>query len=141
MIRRNAAPWRERALRYDTKPPGDNMDFDAAKDLCRSFPGCTEDIKWDHDTVFSVGGKMFAVTNAAGPAEGFSFKVDDERFLELTDRPGIIPAPYLARAKWVYVSAQAQIDDLEVSALLRRSHELIFAKLTRKLQREILGVV
>jgi predicted DNA-binding protein (MmcQ/YjbR family) len=141
MIRRNAALWRERALRYDTKPPGDNMDFEAAKALCRSFPGCTEDIKWDHDTVFSVGGKMFAVTNAAGPAEGFSFKVDDERFLELTDRPGIIPAPYLARAKWVYVNAQAGIDDAEVSALLRRSHELIFAKLTRKLQREILGGV
>jgi predicted DNA-binding protein (MmcQ/YjbR family) len=115
-----------------------NMDFDAAKNLCRTFPGCTEDIKWDHDTVFSVGGKMFAVTNADGPAEGFSFKVDDGRFLELTDRPGIDPAPYLARAKWVYVSAQAQMDVAEVSALLRRSHELIFAKLTRKLQREIL---
>jgi predicted DNA-binding protein (MmcQ/YjbR family) len=114
------------------------MDFDAAKDLCRTFPGCTEDIKWDHDTVFSVGGKMFAVTNAAGPADGFSFKVDDERFLELTDRPGIIPAPYLARAKWVHVSAQAHVTDAEASALLRRSHELIFAKLTRKLQREIL---
>jgi hypothetical protein len=33
MIRRNAALWRERALRYD--------------------------IKWEHDTVFSVGGKIF----------------------------------------------------------------------------------
>ena len=114
------------------------MDFEAAKAVCRSLPGCTEDIKWEHDTVFSVGGKMFAVTKAEGPADGISFKVDDERFLELTDRPGIIPAPYLARAKWVYVSAQAQMDDAEASTLLRRSHELVFSRLTRKLQREIL---
>ena len=33
--------------------------------------------------------------------KGISFKVDDDRFLELTDRDGIIPAPYLARVKWV----------------------------------------
>ncbi len=115
------------------------MDFEAAKDLCRSLPGCTEDTKWDNDTVFSVGAKMFAVTNKDAPALGFSFKVDDERFLELTDRPGIVPAPYLARAKWVHVSREAQLDDRELDALLRRSHALVFAKLTRKLQREIEG--
>ena len=113
------------------------MDFEAAKDVCRTFPGCTEDIKWDHDIVFSVGGKMFAATNASSPAEGFSFKVEDDRFLELTDRPGIIPAPYLARHKWVYVAGDASMDDGEAAALLRRSYELVFAKLTRKLQQEI----
>ena len=115
------------------------MDFEAAKAVCRSLPGCTEDSKWDNDMVFSVGAKMFAVTNKDAPALGFSFKVDDDRFLELTDRPGFIPAPYLARAKWVYVTAEAQLDDAELAALLRRSHELVFAKLTRKLQREIAG--
>jgi predicted DNA-binding protein (MmcQ/YjbR family) len=114
------------------------MDFEAAKALCRSLPGCSEDIKWGADLVFSVGDKMFAVTGNAAPAEGISFKVDDERFLELTDRPGIIPAPYLARAKWVYVNAGAQLGDEELAALLRRSWELVLAKLTRKLQREIL---
>ncbi|WP_020655237.1 MmcQ/YjbR family DNA-binding protein [Massilia niastensis] len=116
------------------------MDFEAAKALCRGFPGATEDLKWEHDAVFSVGGKMFAVTNAALPSEGFSLKAEDERFLELTDRPGIIPAPYLARAKWVYVTAGADMADAELAALLRRSYELVFARLTRKLQREILDV-
>ena len=115
------------------------MDFEAAKALCRSFPGCTEDTKWDNDTVFSVGAKMFAVTNKDLPSRGFSFKADDARFLELTDRPGIVPAPYLARAKWVYVSAEAGLDDAEFGALLRRSYALVFAKLTRKLQRELGG--
>jgi predicted DNA-binding protein (MmcQ/YjbR family) len=114
------------------------MDFEAAKALCRTFPGSTEDIKWGADIVFSVGLKMFAVTGGDVPAKGMSFKVDDERFLELTDRAGIIPAPYLARAKWVYVENAKALSDKEAAALLRRSYELVFAKLTKKLQREIL---
>ena len=113
------------------------MDFEAAKALCRSFPGCTEDTKWGDDLVFSVGTKMFAVTRNTAPARAMSFKVDDERFLELTDRPGIVPAPYLARAKWVQVEAGAAVSDEEAAQLLRRSYELVFAKLTKKLQREI----
>ena len=113
------------------------MDFEKAKALCRGFAGSTEDIKWGADAVFSVGGKMFAVTGSAVPATGMSFKVEDDRFLELTDRPGIIPAPYLARAKWVYIENAKALDDREAAELLRRSYELVFAKLTKKLQREI----
>lgn len=114
------------------------MDFDAAKTLCRSFPGVTEDTKWGNDIVFSVGDKMFAATNL-GEATGISFKVEDERFLELTDRPGIIPAPYLARAKWVYVDDAQALGDADAAQLLRRSYELVLAKLTKKLQRELSG--
>ena len=28
---------------------------------CRTLPAATEDVKWDNDLVFSVGGKMFMV--------------------------------------------------------------------------------
>ncbi|MDB5746363.1 MAG: hypothetical protein JWP72_1211 [Massilia sp.] len=114
------------------------MNFESAKTLCRTFTGVTEDTKWGNDLVFSVGEKMFAVTNL-GEATGMSFKVEDDRFLELTDRPGIVPAPYLARAKWVYVEDAKALGDAEAAELLRRSYELVFAKLTRKLQREISG--
>lgn len=113
------------------------MNFEAAKALCRTFPGCTVDVKWGADLVFSVGAKMFAVTADEVPATGMSFKVDDERFLELTDRPGIVPSPYLARHKWVRVEKSSALSDKEAAALLRRSYALVFAKLTRKLQREI----
>ena len=112
------------------------MNFEAAKALCRSFPGTVEDVKWGADLVFSVGEKMYAcMPNEATDTIGF--KVEDERFLELTDRPGIIPAPYLARAKWIKVVEAKALSDAEAAALLRRSYELVFAKLTRKLQREI----
>ncbi len=113
------------------------MDFERAKALCRSFPGVTEDTKWETNLVFSVGEKMFAVTDDGNPPDGMSFKVEDERFLELTDRPGIIPAPYLARAKWIYVENSSALGDGEAAELLRRAYELVFAKLTKKLQREI----
>jgi predicted DNA-binding protein (MmcQ/YjbR family) len=68
------------------------MDFEKAKALCLSFPGCTDDVKWESNLVFSVGLKMFAVTDTATPASGISFKVDDERFLELT-APALFPRP------------------------------------------------
>jgi predicted DNA-binding protein (MmcQ/YjbR family) len=115
------------------------MNIKKAKALCRSFPGATEDTKWGADLVFSVGEKMFAVTALDDKASGISFKVDDDRFLELTDRPGIIPAPYLARAKWVRIEDPKAVSDAEAAELLRRSYELVFAKLTKKLQREIEG--
>jgi predicted DNA-binding protein (MmcQ/YjbR family) len=113
------------------------MDIEAAKQLCRSLPGCVEDVKWGDALVYSVGARMFAATRMDAAFDAISFKVEDERFLELTDRPGIIPAPYLARAKWVRVQQAAGLSDAEVAALLRRSYELVFAKLTRKLQRDI----
>ena len=57
---------------------------------------------------------------------------------QVPPRPGIIPAPYLARAKWVRVENGKALSDKEAAALLRRSYELVFAKLSKKLQREIL---
>lgn len=118
------------------------MNFEAARRHCASLPAVTQDVKWGADLCFSVGGKMFAVTwlDAKGKAQGFSFKVEDHRFLELTERPGIVPAPYLARAKWVQVKDAAALTDAEARLLLTRAHQLIAARLTRKLQRE-LGLV
>ncbi|MBY0242779.1 MAG: MmcQ/YjbR family DNA-binding protein [Burkholderiaceae bacterium] len=113
------------------------MNIEQAKTLCRSLPGATEDIKWGTNRVFSVGTKMFAVTGDDAASRGISFKVDDERFLELTDRRGIVPAPYLARARWVLIDDMQAVSDAEATALLKRSYELVFGKLTKKLQREI----
>jgi predicted DNA-binding protein (MmcQ/YjbR family) len=67
-----------------------------------SLPHAKGEIKWAIDMVYMIGGKKFAVAFEDRNGNGLvSFKVDDERFLELTDREGFVPAPYLARAKWV----------------------------------------
>lgn len=106
--------------------------------LCGHWPGVTHDIKWGGVLVFSVGGKMFAVTPANGGEDGrLSFKVADERFLELTDQPGIIPAPYMARLHWVCIVEPQHVDRAKLAAFILDAYTLIRAKLTRKRQAEL----
>ncbi|MCL6486490.1 MAG: MmcQ/YjbR family DNA-binding protein, partial [Janthinobacterium lividum] len=40
------------------------MDMERAKQVCRAFPGATEDIKWTNVLAFSVGGRLFALCSA-----------------------------------------------------------------------------
>ena len=113
--------------------------FDAQRALSATLPAATEDVKWGADLVHSVGGKMFVVylLDEQGVARSCSFKVDDDRFLELTAVPGVMPAPYLARAKWVQVKLPHGLVAADLDALIRRSHALVAAGLTKKLQREL----
>jgi predicted DNA-binding protein (MmcQ/YjbR family) len=110
-----------------------------ARAVCQALPGATSDIKWGADLVFSVGAKMFAVMPSDAREASISFKVDDNRFLELTDREGFEPAPYLARARWVLVRDLKKVSDAELEALLVRSHLLIAARLPAR-TRKALGV-
>ena len=106
--------------------------------VANAMPAATEQIQWENDRVFKVGGKMFACSGLEKDSK-YSFKVDDERFLELTDQPGIVPAPYLARAKWIQIDpAACELADRDIKALVRRSYDLVLAKLPKKKQREIL---
>ena len=102
------------------------------------FPHATEQVQWGYALVFKVGGKMFAVTRLEPSAVFLSFKADSEAFGELTERPGVIPAPYLARAQWVALESEDAMGAAEVKRLLRTSYDLVFAKLPKK-TRDILG--
>lgn len=113
-------------------------DFGAQRQVAAALPGATADVKWGANLVYSVGCKMFCIFLPHDSAPLVcSFKVDADRFLELTGVPGVAPAPYLARAHWVKVTLghQLHLDDLD--ALIRRSHALVAAKLTKKLQTEL----
>ena len=113
------------------------MKLEQIRDVCMSFPGATEQIQWGEDVVFKVAGKMFVVV---GPAPGncFSFKCEEEAFHELTELPGIIPAPYLARAKWVQIRpAECRLRAEEIAALLRQSSDVVVAKLPQKTQQAL----
>jgi predicted DNA-binding protein (MmcQ/YjbR family) len=108
------------------------MDVDWLRELCLSFPGATEQIQWGYDLLFKVGGKMFAVTPLEPAPVWLSFKASPENFAELTGRPNIIPAPYLARAQWVALENKEALAPEELARLLRESYELICAKLPKK---------
>jgi predicted DNA-binding protein (MmcQ/YjbR family) len=107
------------------------MTLDALRRICRAFPGATEDVKWGQDLCFCVGGKMFAAVNLEPPHQ-LGFKCTPEAFGDLTEREGIIPAPYLARAMWVQESELgAALDRKELESLLRSAYELVVEKLPK----------
>ena len=116
------------------------MNFARLQAFSAVLPQVTSDIKWGADLCFSIDKKMFAVFWIDhGKPRSAAFKCDPERFLELTDQDGIIPAPYLARAHWVRVEKSGALTDQDAQALVRRSYELIVAKLTKKRQGELAG--
>lgn len=117
------------------------MKFATLRALCAGLPGAMREIKWGDDEVYTVGAKMFAHFGpATRPATAVMFKVDAERFLEMTDRPGVEPAPYLARAHWVLVHGSSGLSDHEMSELLQHAHALVMARLTR-VQRDAIAVM
>jgi predicted DNA-binding protein (MmcQ/YjbR family) len=115
------------------------MDVEWLRALCLSFPGSTEQIQWGSDLLFKVGGKMFAVTPLEPAPVWLSFKASPENFAELTERPSIIPAPYLARAQWVALENKDAISPDELTRLLRESYGMIFAKLPNKTRDSLSG--
>jgi predicted DNA-binding protein (MmcQ/YjbR family) len=112
------------------------MDVDQLRTFCLSLPAVTEDIKWDNDLVFSVGGKMFCVASLDPPFK-CSFKVRDEEFDELSQQNGFFPAPYMARAKWVLVADANRLRASEWQNYITQSYELVKAKLTKKIKQEL----
>lgn len=105
--------------------------------LCMSLPATTETIQWGDDRVFKISGKMFACSGLAADSK-FSFKVDADRFLELTDIAGIAPAPYLARAKWIQIDPKCcELSDEDIAGMVRNSYDLVFAKLPKKTQQQL----
>ena len=112
------------------------MSIDFLQKLCAGWPGVTTDIKWDNDLCFSVAGKMFCVAGLDTPLK-IAFKVPDDEFDELSVREGFMPAPYMARAKWVLVTDPGKVSKKEWEQFVKQSYELVKAKLTKKQQNEL----
>lgn len=102
--------------------------------FCLQLPGAREDYKWGENQVFSIAeNKMFAILNFLG--DNLAFKVDKDLFLGFVDRPGIRPAPYLARAGWISMSCtKLPVSDSELRELITRSHQLVAGKLSKRKQ-------
>ncbi|HYG17831.1 MAG TPA: MmcQ/YjbR family DNA-binding protein [Ohtaekwangia sp.] len=112
------------------------MDLDALRTFCLSLPGTSEDIKWKKDLCFLVGEKMFCVASLEPPLT-YSFKVTDEEFDELASREGFLPAPYMARAKWVLVNDPVRLKTKDAARYIRQSYALVAARLTKKRRNEL----
>jgi predicted DNA-binding protein (MmcQ/YjbR family) len=114
------------------------MDVDWLRKICLALPHATEQIQWGNDLLFKVHGKMFAITPLEPAPVCLSFKCSDEAFAELTERPHIVPAPYLARAKWVALERFDAIAPDELAELLRASYASVVARLPKKFRQAAL---
>ena len=110
------------------------MQIEELRKLCLGFPAVTEHEIWDNDLTFKVGNKMFAHSVLEVAPVWLSFKTSDEKFAELLERQGVIPAPYLARAKWVALETRDAIPAAELSELLREAYDLVVARLPKRIQ-------
>lgn len=107
---------------------------DWARKVCLSLPHATEDVQWEHNLLFRIAGKMFCIANlepAVSPTK-IAFKCAPEKFAELVEIEGIIPAPYMARNHWVAILKMDALRSAELEQLVRTSYQLVREKLPKK---------
>ncbi len=108
-------------------------------EYCSSFKATTNVIQWGNATVWKIGGKIFAICSHWGEGEEqkISFKCSDMSYMVLCEQEGIIPAPYLARAKWVQLQSPDAMDDEEIKSYIAQAYDIISSKLTKAKQKEL----
>ncbi len=104
------------------------MDVDSLRKLCLSLSGTTENLQWEEELCFKVGGKIFAMVGLGSVPQRLTFKCKPETFAELTEREGVVPAPYVGRYKWVQLERLDALPDIELKSLVRESYVMVAAK-------------
>lgn len=118
------------------------MDNERIRAICLALPHVRETLNWGHVLVYwvgdrEIGGKMFALTLLDGqwmekPGPALSFHCGAERFHELLESEGILPAPHLARAHWVALERWDALRPRQIEEELARAHALIYEKLPKR---------
>jgi len=114
---------------------------DWVRKVCLALPHTTEDVQWEHDLLFRIAGKMYCVANlepGLGPTK-IAFKCTPEKFAELAEVEGIIPAPYMARNHWVAMTEADALRPPELQELIEWSYRLVMEKLPKRTQAELSG--
>ena len=110
--------------------------IDWVRAFCLSLPHATEDVQWEHNLLFRIAGKMFCIANlepGLSPTK-IAFKCTPEKFAELVEIEGVIPAPYMARNHWVALLEMDALRQPEIKELIECSYRLVREKLTKKIQ-------
>ena len=118
------------------------MDTNALKAYCGGLPGATSRVYGPPSNVliYAVGDKQFAYFKLSEPEKWrFSFRTTSERFLELTDIPGIKPARYMGRFHWVTIVDVRTVPEDYLAELVAWSHAKALASLSKARQAEAIG--
>lgn len=111
------------------------MEIESVRKFCLSLPHVTEGIQWEDDLLMRIGNKMFCVLSLERESDHcMSFKCTPEKFAELVEQEGIMPAPYVARYHWVALERFDVLPDRELKSLLTTAYELVRDKLPKKVR-------
>jgi predicted DNA-binding protein (MmcQ/YjbR family) len=116
------------------------MTIEDIQRICKQYKGVTEDIKWGDHLCFNIGDKMFLVTVPDQSPPSASIKVSDEDFETLPLKDGIIPAPYMARYKWVYLDDINRFSKNQWELYIKQAYQIVASTLPAKKQIQ-LGLV
>lgn len=111
------------------------MDTNQLKEFCARLPGAAAQLHGApaNILVYSVDGKRFSHFKTSQPEQWrFSIKVSAERLLELTDVPGIKPARWLARFRWITIVDVGSVPDDYLRELVQWSYHKALDSLSKK---------
>ena len=111
------------------------------KALCAGFPGASSRLYGEPSNilVYSLDEKRFAYFKTSQPERWrFSVRVSPDRFLELTDVPGIKPARWMARFHWVTIVDVRSVPAAYLRELVEWSYRKALGSLSRRRQAELL---
>src|SRR5688572_8085176 len=112
-----------------------DMRLAALRQFALSLPHTSFVKQWGECLVFKVAGKMFLILALdAETIDGVVFKCTPDEFDDLTEIEGITQAPYCAKRHWVRVGDLAALPAAELERRIRRSYDLVVAKLPKKIQ-------
>lgn len=111
------------------------MDVDAVKDHSSRYPGASSKLYGPPSNVlvYYSGGRKFAYFKTSEPEKWrFSIRTSPDRFLALTDVPGIKPARYMARYHWVTIVNVSSVPEDYLQELIEWSYARAVARATKK---------
>lgn len=116
------------------------MDVSDVKTLCLSLAAVTVSERGEPSNVltYKVKGRNFAYFKTSEPERWrFSVRVSPERFLELTDQPGVKPARYMHRFHWVTIVNVSTFNPKYLTELVDWSYRKACSTLSKKTQLEL----
>lgn len=114
------------------------MNVEMLREWVLTLPHVEETMQWGDNLVFwvgdkTIGGKMFALASLdRGGKAVLSFPAGPERYAELLEVEGVIPAPYMARIYWVALERWDVFSFSKLKEHLQYAHALVFAKMPKR---------
>lgn len=117
------------------------MNIETYRIFCLSFPGTTEDLPFDENTLcFKVMGKIFSICDIE-EFESINLKCDPVKAIELREQyPGVvIPGYHMNKKHWNTVNMQSNLPEKIIKEWITDSYNLVVAKLSKKDREKLSG--